>query len=239
MKFIIPILLCFFSQTMNGELLKDGMVWNIIASGTLSHPDVEHFQLKVLRDTIIYGRTCKVVGAVSNGEVYFNYILRENHGIIYRQDDTNEGLPLCPIMNFNLKKGDAFQDYYDEEGYVVDIDSIVIDGKKHKRVSVSPCSNDNIDTSTHWIEDVGADSEFFITPIVEPIGRTCYLVSAYLNDECIYENDNLPDWATNALCEPVKTYDGDREKIYSLSGVELNKVPKKGICILGNKKIAY
>ena len=171
--------------------LKEGKVWNCFKKmywesfGLSYEPD----SVTVCGDTVYHGYPCKLVKLVyhKNPEkVYLGYYMEKDNRI-YSIDSSGE---VEEEMNFNLSVGDI--DGFD--GQVTDIDSIIVNGIKRKRITLK--RNSMIGSSKYYtyyiVEGIGMSDNALRYEYANSYYHELY--SVFENGKCVFRaSDFLPD----------------------------------------------
>lgn len=233
MKYLFSIIVLVFSLGINARdylpILKEGRVWNCIASPTLQRPYPLPFQIYVAEEVVKSGHVCRVIRDKDDGDEICT--VYEEDGKLYAVDGyfkAPEDPPLL-MLNFNLEKGDAISDNL----YVSDVDSIGSDGVIRKRLAFSSRYNTSIVT-TYWIEGIGTTNDYWAVNIPQT-GGPIYMESCYDDGVCVFKNNTLPDWTSGI--ETVKTnVEATDNKTFDIYGRNVKDQSYKGIVIKGGKK---
>ena len=194
-KSYLLIVLLFFTvlpcSSQSSGFLKEDKVWNCFKkmyreSFGLSY---EPYSVTVCGDTVYHGYPCKLVKLVyhKNPEkVYLGYYM-EKANRIYSIDSSGE---VEEEMSFNLSVGDI--DGFD--GQVTDIDSIIVNGIKRKRITLK--RNSMIGSSKYYtyyiVEGIGMSDNAFRYEYSNSTFDE--LSSVFENGKCVFRaSDFRPD----------------------------------------------
>ena len=192
--FTIGLLLSTFAvaQTHSHEpLLQDGKVWNYKLHYVKDYAEFLTCESKywIDGDTVIDGRTCYKVFSADQYEDGVESKVR----YMYEEDGKVYGLAGQETMlyyDFGLSGGDCFADpfFCPEQNMVERCDTVFVKGHARKRIFF----NWGPESAWCWVEGIGgraAVDQPFGNPFSD--GKRYELVSCFLGDECLFENDDF------------------------------------------------
>lgn len=244
------ILLLSFSMSSFAQpkpLLTEGKKWECVMTG--DSPD--------FTTTLYYYYSITVGEEVeNNGKIYrkmygnyddatlkenpslknYTFLAYEKNGKIYEAGEGTDYL----MMDFNLRKGDKLDVRTSEEGdavngySVIDEDTIIVKGRSYRRMRIGYNGN----TSSYWVEGIGAAQEMFMTLFPSSFYGLSSMISCYENGECIFTKDDF-----NATATSVQSAKEDAKgecELYDIMGRKVSK-PGKGKVFIskGKKHIAF
>ena len=237
--------------------VEEGKTWRIARLTSLNDDPtypVSHFYYRMKGDTIVAGKTWKIVrrsGVTEPGDPvvynsYCRYLVREeNKRVYFSPYPGREEL----MYDFNVSVGDTLalhNIYYFEERNtaaefekysplcdsitIVSEDKITSVGRSYRGLILSRKLDGN-ECKASWVEGIGGVSDIFFQTI--PLGLICgpalILEECSVGDEILYHDD------ITGLTTP-KLDATDKAAIYDLSGRRLQAIPQRGVYIVNGKK---
>ena len=192
----------------------------------------QDYTLTVCGDTVYSGIKCKKLCLEYVGERY-PLILYDDTRAYFEKDGCLYGFYGCDphnnvavLLNFNVKVGDLSID----AGYVTKIDTILVKGRKYKRITFDNCFKFiEAPVPIVWVEGIGYNFESYMECTIRPGTKMrTRIMACYENGECIFEWD---DFFAESISVGISNTETDgkqpQQKMYDLTGKTL-KTPRKG-----------
>ena len=236
MKYLFSIIMLFCSLGISARdylpILKEGRVWNCIASPNMIKHYPRSYQIYVAEEVYENGHTCKVLRWKDDNHLYATAY--EENGKVYAVNFDGGLYPELLMLDFNLEKGYVLYEGFDY--YISEVDYIEFNGIRRKRLTISRLRNPS-NPVLYWIEGIGPTYDTWASDVPRA-GTVYYLESCYDDGVCVFKNDEPPFWSD--WTEGVETVKSDMKstgnKTFDTSGRIINDKDYKGIVIKDGKK---
>jgi hypothetical protein len=203
---------------MQSAFFEEGKSW-VCKSYNPILPDTESvdFKVSVIGDTIVNGeKTVKLcLESFAVPQDFSFYAAKEENGRILVFSDYYE--EFVPLIDFNLKRGDKVNGNIS----ISDIDSMWIEGYSREVLTLQDVFDES--ATSYWIEDVGANTDVYLTSFEKPVGFVTEIVECYLKDVCIYSAAKLKDYSG----VPDLRFDESTQTFFDVNGLHIQN-PKAG-----------
>lgn len=218
MKYLATLFFLLLASVANAQeylpILKQGRVWKCVDTNVSLMGDVPRpFTVTVAGDTIVGNKKMFKVSVVYDKlDGYKDREDRvkpayEENGQVWTLD--YEGIGKATLLiDMNLHKGDKI-----EPGTVNDVDTIIVNGIKRKRLKVH-----DFDDGVYWVEGIGASHDIWAGSDGREIGAYAYMLECYDNGELVFTQADFRVKPTNAINNVKVGVKNNNDAMYDTNG---------------------
>lgn len=232
-QFFIFILSCISLCTNAQEylpILTEGKTW--VTLYTFGAPEYDFYRTSIIKgDTIINGTKCKRIIYYSEDgrEVTSGGRIEEGKKVYAVNEDGS-----CKLQfDFGMHTGDTYwSDNNHHEVSIMAEDSIEVRGVKRRRLTIGIDG----EFKGYWVEGIGSNWENVkLNYPNSSYGYQYYTYECYENGELVFTMDDFSAPTVCGVAKPTAKQQTE-DKIYDISGMNIQKPKKGNLYIKGGKK---